>query len=152
MNKDIIKSDACVWERKEYINDIYFKFGVQNLIWKEIHCNKCMDPDSEQIRMAVSSALPSVTRNCWREAWCELERRVMWVGEKSDVSWREEWCELERRVMRVGEKSDASWREEWCELEKRVMWVGEKSDVSWREEWCKLERRVMWVGEKSDVI
>jgi hypothetical protein len=37
---------------------------------------KCVDPDSEQIRIAVSPVLSSVTRSCWREEWCELARKI----------------------------------------------------------------------------
>ena len=48
----------------------------KNLILNAMRCNKCVDPDSEQMRIAGSPALPSVARNCWREEWCELAHKI----------------------------------------------------------------------------
>jgi len=61
------------------------------LILYAMHYKKCVDPDSEQIRIAVSSALPSVTRNCWREELLHKIRSIsipLTETEKSHMSPR----------------------------------------------------------------
>ena len=76
MNKEFIRFWRVCGSGRKILRTSTLNMVCKNLILNTMHCTKCLDPNSEQIRIAANSALPSVTRSCRREEWCEISHKI----------------------------------------------------------------------------